>query len=186
MGWTCPYGHSQFEQLSDWIKDKESFMPLVLCSEGHVVDAGATDGIDFGGVTSCMTITCLLADGSKVAAHDAIFQRVQPQIFTALKGQIAGRAVSKVITAGAGSMWTPRMTSQTQLSNEFAKNDSTWASRSWDKQLAQMEPFLISSNPEHFRQILAWQFGVELASVSYTKYDEGRIQISPNGTLQTG
>ena len=158
-------------------------MATIPCTEGMVVEGGSDDGITYPSVTSCMTITCLLDGGAKVGAHDAIFQRVQPQVFMALKGKIGKRTVQKVRAAGSGSSWTPRMTSQVQLSEDFAKNDKTWASKKWSDQLAAMESFLISRNEEQFRRMLAWQFAVDLADVTFNKFDEGNIEILDDGTL---
>lgn len=158
----------------------------IKCSEGQVVSASDKEGIDFGGVTSCMTITCCLSDGSKVAAHDGVFQRVQPHIFKALKGKLTSRKVSRVIAAGSGSCWTHRMESVAQLSENFAKNDPHWKEKGWETQLSMMAPFLVSKSVDNFKQILAWQFDVSKSDVSFTKYDEGRIQVSAGGEVTTG
>ncbi len=161
-------------------------MPAILCSEGKIVEASGTQGIDFGGVTSCMTITCILNDGTKVAAHDAIWLRVAPHIFKAILGKINSRKITKVIAAGAGSCWTPQMNSQQNLSDTLSKNDPNWAKRKWDDQLEEMKPFLVSGNTDKFKQVLAWHFNVSVSAVEYHNYDFGRIQIGADGTPTFG
>lgn len=160
-------------------------MPI-KCSEGKVVEAGKTEGIDFGGVTSCMTITCILADGQKVAAHDGVFERVNPHIFKALKGKLNKRSVARILAAGSGSCWTPRMGSQTELSDSFAKNDPHWKDKGWETQLNMMAPFLVSKNVDNFKQILSWHFGVSKSDIEYKNFDGGQIQITSEGALKTG
>lgn len=160
-------------------------MPI-MCSEGQVVQVDKSQGIDFGGVTSCMTITCILEDGVKVAAHDGVFERVKPHIFKALKGKLNKRSVARIVVAGSGSCWTPRMGSQQDLASSFVKNDPKFGGKSWEEQLKMMKPFLVSKNVDNFKQILSWTFDVPKSDIEYENYDEGRIQITSGGALKTG
>ncbi len=163
-------------------------MPItpIACNEGQLVEAPRAKGVDFGSVTSCMTITCLLDDGHKVAAHDAVFQRVTPHIFTALKQQIGTRTVSKVLAAGAGSCWTWDMRSQADLSDSLSQTVPGWNQAPWATQLKNMEGYLISRNIANFRKKLADTFGVSVDKVEYQLYDEGKIQVLSIGVLKTG
>jgi hypothetical protein len=154
------------------------------CSEGEVKEAKPDDDIDFGAVTSCMTITCILEDGGKVAAHDAIYQRVSPHIFEALKRKLDNRKVARVVAAGSGSCWTPEMQSQAELADSFQRNSGTFAQKSQLDQLADMAPHLVSRNVEHFKRKLALKFGTE--SVEFTDFDDGRIWIDREGHVHTG
>jgi hypothetical protein len=133
-----------------------------------------------------MTITCILKDGGKVAAHDGVFERVKPYIFQALKGKLNKRSVVRVVAAGSGSCWTPLMKSQQDLANNLAKNDPTWKGKSWEDQLGMMEPFLVSKNVDNFKQILSWHFDIAKSDIEYKNYDVGTIQITSGGALKTG
>jgi hypothetical protein len=163
-------------------------MPItpIPCNEGKLVEAPRTQGVDFGSVTSCMTITCLLDDGHKVAAHDAVFERVTPHIFTALKQKIGSRTVSKVLAAGAGSCWTWDMRSQADLSQTLAQTVPGWSQSPWTAQLKNMEGYLISRNIASFKKKLAETFGVSVDKVEYQLYDEGAIQVLSIGVLKVG
>jgi hypothetical protein len=137
-----------------------------------------------------MTITCILADKSKVAAHDAIDKRVRPQIIYAIKSRVTALnkgKVERVIAAGAGSCWTPFLQSQRELWEGLKKNSPNLAKLTDMQALYQCAPFLISGSQENknkFLDILKRDLGA--AQTSYTNYDFGRIQITAGGELDLG
>jgi hypothetical protein len=157
----------------------------IKCSEGQVVYASPTEGIDFGGVTSCMTITCILTDGSKVAAHDAVYKRVKPHIIYVLKAKMKflGKKAERVIAAGAGSAWTPSMQSQTELFGGMARADPSVKNLSDLQALNLMEGFLVSRNQDKFRDFLSRDLGVPKDKTEFTNHDFGSISVSAEGEL---
>lgn len=165
-------------------------MADIHCSEGMVVKAKATEGIDFGGVTSCMTITCILESSgaseiNKLAAHDGVFERVKPHIFEALKGRLEGRKVARIIAAGGGSYWSPEMKSQSELWAAATSNKPVLSKTNYAGQLDILSPLLISKNVDAFIKELARQFDVNLNAISFKNWDEGRVQITAAGELVT-
>lgn len=160
-------------------------MTMIPCTEGRVVVASAADGIDFGAVNSCMTISCILDDGSKIAAHDAVFKRVQPQIVFALKGRVpAGRHITRVIAAGAGTCWTPTMESQQELASGMSKADPSFKEQSWQEQDRLMFPNMITRNVARFTEVLSRDLGVDAGAVEFRDVAEGKIKLNPDGTLE--
>ena len=160
-------------------------MTMIPCTEGRVVVASAADGIDFGAVNSCMTISCILDDGSKIAAHDAIFKRVQPQILFALKERVpADRQIARVIAAGAGTCWTPTMESQQELASGMSKADPSFKEQSWQEQDRLMFPNMITRNVARFTEVLSRDLGVAAGAVEFRDVAEGKIKLNPDGTLE--
>jgi hypothetical protein len=81
-------------------------MPL---SEGQVGTGQSGSGIEYSGVTSCLTVTCLLDDGSYVGGHLSLQQveKDSTEVLPAMKDLIAGRKVTKVVVAGQLDTWNP-------------------------------------------------------------------------------
>jgi hypothetical protein len=138
----------------------------VLCSESEVKSASAKQAIDFGGVTSCMTIACVFEDGSKAGAHEGLFARVSGGSVNRLKGLVQSKKLAKVLAAGDGMTWT---LSGGTLKTNF--DDATAALISEDKGAG-------------FKSFLQSQLGA--GTVDFTQFAEGRIQVSAGGELKTG
>lgn len=86
-------------------------MPPVFCSEGQVRTANAGQKFAFGHVDSCMTITCSLADGSRVAAHFVQFGQTQAMLGQ-MRTMIGGRTVKLIQAVGQLTTWTPDLQEQ--------------------------------------------------------------------------
>lgn len=146
----------------------------VHISEDHVGTAAAADTINFGAVTSCMTITCLLDDGSKVAAH--LVQEGSPtKTFLALKAALQGKTVSKVAAVGDGASWGPKL----KTSGEII---SAVSDKSYMEQLAWMEDNrdkYISGAREEFEAYLLGQLGDGSTKFAFRQWDYGNLSIGP-------
>lgn len=148
----------------------------VLCSEGQHVTAAPNQGVNFGGVTSCMTLTCILADGSKVAGHlsQANYVGVVPGMLVG----IAGRTVSKVIAAGTFGAWTPNLEDQAT----FIQNHYHGIPPATDLQLLRdferLRPFAAHHKPQ-LRLFLQGTFGC--ATIRDVDFDEGAISVNAAG-----
>jgi len=139
----------------------------VVCSESQVKRASPKQGLDFGGVTSCMTVACVFEDGSKAGAHEGLFARVPGGAVGRLKALIAGKKVARVIASGDGLTWI--------LTGESLKptfEDAT-AARIGEgvEQTSAFTTFLKSA--------------LAAGTADFTQYAEGRIQITAGGELKT-
>ena len=67
--------------------------------------------IDYGGVTSCMTVTCLLADGSTVGGHLSLQRHPgkhdSTEVLPAMQTLIGGKKITSVVLAGQMDLWNP-------------------------------------------------------------------------------
>jgi hypothetical protein len=77
--------------------------------EGEVGQGAAGEGIDYGAVTSCMTVTLVLDDGSYVGGHLSL---LIPQgaldstsVLPAMANLVGGRQVTWVHLAGQSDTW---------------------------------------------------------------------------------
>ena len=92
--------------------------------EGQVDTGAAGEGISYSGVTSCLTVTCLIEDGGYVGGHLSLIKKNinSAEVLPAMKQLIAGRGVAKVHLQGQLDMWNPQyfvipLTSDTGESN---------------------------------------------------------------------
>lgn len=83
----------------------------IICSEGESKSARPGQDINFGSITSCMTITLTLDKGWKIAVHEGL--EAHPRMGTAvaelddwLKNGIPGARIKKIRAYGAGTFWT--------------------------------------------------------------------------------
>jgi hypothetical protein len=96
-------------------------MPL---SEGQIGTGQSGSGVEYTGVTSCLTVTCLLDDGSYVGGHLSL-QKVEKdstEVLPAMKDLIGGRKVSKVIVAGQLETWNPAYFTKPLYNNNMESN----------------------------------------------------------------
>lgn len=93
----------------------------VHCFEGNATWVRSDQSINFGPVTSCMTITLILDDGSKLAAHDAIQCRTDDgnalETLSKMLKTVHNK-VKKVRAYGVGGIWTIDLKTQKELSAE--------------------------------------------------------------------
>ena len=85
--------------------------------EGQVDEAGP-EGIEYGAVTSCMTVTGLLDDGRHVGGHLSLTipdgRYDSASVLPAMWGLVGGRTVVRVHLAGNGDMWSPSYLTEPQ------------------------------------------------------------------------
>ncbi|MFF4403499.1 hypothetical protein ACFY2W_21145 [Streptomyces sp. NPDC001262] len=83
----------------------------VRITEGQVAETGPGGTIVYPSVTSCLTVTVRLRDGSKVGAHASLFQVPgayrSDAILAAVKQRVGARAVRAVEVRGAVGAWDP-------------------------------------------------------------------------------
>src|SRR5580704_15847843 len=89
--------------------DGESEEDVMGLGEGEVGTGAGS--IDYDGVTSCLTVTCLLADGSTVGGHLSL-QRASgkldsTEVLPAMRSLIGGKAITSVVIAGQTYRWNP-------------------------------------------------------------------------------
>lgn len=147
----------------------------VEISEDHVGIAGPADTINFGAVTSCMTITCLLDDGSKVAAHLVQFGGSPDKTLMALKAAVQGKTVTKVVAMGDGDSWGPTLQTSEQIT---AASGAT----SYVKQLEWMQKNrdkFITGALKAFKDNLLGQVGSGSTKFTFVPWSEGTLTLAP-------
>lgn len=109
------------ETLRHIVEEAESKADAISCLEGQVKVASVGQEINFGDVTTCMTITVTMKDGTRVTAHEGMFQSVGdisdmtatrlPAIVTKIQSKIeslkGSHEVVSVLAKGAGGFWQP-------------------------------------------------------------------------------
>ena len=75
----------------------------ITIKEDEIKRAPSGKSIKYPSVTSCMTITCELEDGEKVGGHAFLFGRTGADFIAAMKTEIGGTKVIKVIAQGEGA-----------------------------------------------------------------------------------
>ena len=162
----------------------------VKCSEGDVVEAAPTQGIDFGGVTSCMTLTCILSDGSKVAGH--AWQFGYEHILSDMQTLLSGKTVSRILIAGVGGAWTPDFKSQATILERFKERNDIpesaevmehmgWSGADGYARLsAALAPFSAAANTSTFTSFIGSALG---GTASFTESSSGSIKVTAEGAL---
>ena len=131
------------------------------CVEGEFVQASSEQEIDFVGMSSCMAITCIMQDGSKIAAHDAVNHRVPGGGAVAKLAALVQQHESNVANikaVGIGACWGPQMqTGQELIDNVQVPHDHDGDHDQY-KQL-QMRAASIENNKDDFIQYLKESLG---------------------------
>jgi hypothetical protein len=74
-------------------------------------DVGESDNgkIEYSGVSSCVTVTCLLADGHAVGGHLSLMKvnKASNEVLPAMKDKVSGREIKKIHIAGDLNSWSP-------------------------------------------------------------------------------
>jgi hypothetical protein len=149
----------------------------VKCAEGEVKTAAKDEEVDFGGVTSCMTITCVLEDGRKVSAHEGLEKRVSGGAYSALKAAIGTQKVVKVLAAGGGNYWSPNLETSGQIIG-----DTTHLSFLQEQELLERSRSkLIVGAKSKFVAKLKSEFGTDDAS--FEDWDMGALKISTDNKV---
>lgn len=155
-----------------------------------MVEAASGQGINFGAVTSCMTVTCILADGSKVAGH--AWQFGYDHILSSIKSKLSGRTVSEILVAGVGGVWTPDFENQATMMVRYKKANSIpesaevmehmgWRGAEGYESLAQaLSPYSAASDTSAFTSHIGSELG---GSASFTESSAGTIKVTADGDL---
>lgn len=149
----------------------------VKCSEGEVKTAAKDEEVDFGGVTSCMTITCILEDGTKVSAHEGLEKRVSGGAYSALKSAIGSKKVAKVLAAGGGDYWSPDL----KTSGEIIGDTRNLSFKQEQELLKQNKSKLIAGAKSTFVDKLKSEFGT--TDASFEDWDMGALKISSDNKV---
>lgn len=135
----------------------------VKCGEGETKIAGAGQKVDFGGVTSCMTFTCVLADGRKVVSHEGVKQR--SNAMTAIPALMRDKAVTspvqKLFAVGVGGSWTHRLEPVTSTTGHD----------------------MVSNKKAEFGEFVKASLGAGAAAFSFTEHSAGDVKVTAGGTL---
>ena len=123
-----------------------------------------------------MTITCMLDNGTKIGAHEAVLKRVAPRIFDNVKGRLGQRKITSVIAAGAGRFWSKELTTQ----KDFASANKDIEENEAYKRFGAVSAI---QNYSPFVKFLSEGFGVATDNVQYDDYEPGRIQINTQGAV---
>jgi hypothetical protein len=162
----------------------------VSCSEGEVVEAEAGQGVDFGGVTSCMTVTCILSDGAKIAGH--AWQFGYDHILSGISARISGRTVDRVIVAGVSGAWTPDFENQATMITRYKKAHDIpedaelmahmgWSgAEGYERLSAALAPLSAAADLSTFKGTISGALG---GTVSFTDSSAGTIRVRSDGTL---
>jgi len=97
-----------------------------------------TGSIDYAEVTSCMTVTCLLEDGSAVGGHLSLQRKAgkhdSTEVLPAMQTLIGGKKVTSVVLAGQMDLWNPAYLQKPAISDAGENNhdpalsgDSMWS-----------------------------------------------------------
>lgn len=105
-----PHNEIEFEQgehdkLNELIGQLEPMAETVLCYESEAKTAQPWQNLDFGPVSTCVTITCILSDGTRIGAHEGWQLRVGGGAMATLKRVIGGRKLTQVIVNGVLNEW---------------------------------------------------------------------------------
>jgi hypothetical protein len=150
--------------------------PPILCSEGQHVAAAPNQGVNFGGVTSCMTLTCVLADRSKVAGH--LSQANYAGVIAGMQARIAGRTVTKVIAAGTFGAWTPNLEDQATFIQRHYRGQPPATDLQLLQDFERLRPFAVDHMLQ-FRVFLQGAFGC--GTIRTVNFDEGSISVNAAG-----
>jgi hypothetical protein len=166
------------------VQRSQELEEVVKISEGEVKTGSANAKMDFGGVTTCMTITCILEDGTKVSAHEALLKRVPGTAFKALKDKIGGAKVKKVIASGGANYWTPDLDPQSKVMEDIKKKKGIVEELSFMQEMELLEEVnseLVSGNTKAFTDKLKMEFGT--SNVTFEDYDLGNIMIDSDNSI---
>ncbi|MGH9328620.1 MAG: hypothetical protein ACRD2B_18280 [Terriglobia bacterium] len=139
--------------------------------------AAKSEEVDFGGVTSCMTITCILEDGTKVSAHEGLEKRVPGGAYAALKSAIGTKKVAQVLAVGGGNYWSPGL----KTSGEIIGDTSNLNFLQEQALLESKRGQLIVGAKQEFVAKLKSEFGTEAAS--FEDWDMGTVKISSDNKV---
>ena len=117
------YSRYDYAMLRKKIREFEKEEATVKCAEGESKFLQPNQEVDFGMITSCMTITLSLSNGWKIVAHDAL--QARPSKGNAVK-ELQDRltvfpeaTVTKIRAYDSGANWTYDMKTKDEEGKEF-------------------------------------------------------------------
>ncbi len=89
--------------------------------EGEVGEAGE-EGIEYGAVTSCLTVTCLMDDGSHIGGHLSLVippgRLDSSLVLTSMRSMFGARSPIMVHIAGQLDLWNSRYLREPLMTGE--------------------------------------------------------------------
>ncbi|MCI4235889.1 hypothetical protein F6X50_11185 [Dickeya dianthicola] len=159
----------------------------VEIQENEVRAAAAGEGIRYPSLSSCMSITCILNNGSKVGAHAYQFGDSGITLINRMKALIGNTPVAAVKAKGHGGCWGKNLQSQLELAPEAIqqwKNANPNINREpTDLELIPyLQPLFIAAEPVVFKNWLNTQFNVQNATFTDMSID-GDVDIDAAGNF---
>lgn len=165
------YTAREYIRIKDKIWLEERFEPKlkeISCFEGEAKRARPDQRVNFGPVTSCMTITITLDDNSKIVAHDAVKCRTEDgNALTTLSKMLKAvpNKAKKIRAYGVGGSWTVDLQTQEEIG---------------DAEKFRQQRINHGENDKQFKEKLKGTFGC--SDVTYEDM-EGKIKLESTGEL---
>ncbi|ANE74760.1 hypothetical protein [Dickeya solani] len=155
--------------------------------EDEVKSATATEGIHYPSLSSCMSITCILNNGSKVGAHAYQFGDSGITLINRMKALIGNNTVVAVKAKGHGGCWGKELQSQLDLAPvaiQRWKNANPNINREPNdlELIPYLQPLFITADPIAFENWLKTQFNTQNATFIDMDID-GDVNIDANGNF---
>ncbi|WOA53039.1 hypothetical protein [Dickeya solani] len=155
--------------------------------EDEVKSATATEGIYYPSLSSCMSITCILNNGSKVGAHAYQFGDSGITLINRMKALIGNNTVVAVKAKGHGGCWGKELQSQLDLAPvaiQRWKNANPNINREPNdlELIPYLQPLFITADPIAFENWLKTQFNTQNATFIDMDID-GDVNIDANGNF---
>jgi hypothetical protein len=118
------YSTYDYAMLRKKVRLLEKQEKTVLCSEGESKFVQPGQKVDFGGVSSCMTITLTLDNNWKIVAHDGLRARcglgsAVKELQDRLKIVFPDKQVTKIRAYGAAGSWTYELKTPDEEGDNF-------------------------------------------------------------------
>ncbi|WP_052303362.1 hypothetical protein [Dickeya dadantii] len=159
----------------------------VEIQENEVRAAAAGEGIHYPSLSSCMSITCILNNGSKVGAHAYQFGDSGITLINRMKALIGNNIVVAVKAKGHGGCWGKNLQSQFELAPEAIQkwkdaNPNINGEPTDLELIPYFQPLFITADPVVFRNWLNAQFNVQNATFTDMSID-GNVDVDANGNF---
>ncbi|MFB3776121.1 MAG: hypothetical protein ACE141_00885 [Bryobacteraceae bacterium] len=153
------------------------------CLENQVVTAKAGEKIDFGWVDSCMTVTCNMVDGTRVAGHFVQYGDKEA-VFATMSLAIGTRLIRSIRLVGQLRSWTPDLQEQPAIIEQATKN---WTKAQKDEMQKMsmievdrkygkyFEQFSIAGKPDAFKEYIYRKLGCPVSNMSLRAHESGLL-----------
>ncbi len=159
----------------------------ISIAENEVKTAEVADTIKYPSVTSCMTITLVLANGKKVGGHIGLYAGSAGGVIGRMNAARGGIAISTILAKGHGSIWGSHLQNTEELrpmiSDEFLRRHPNGDFESIGyEEFGEIQGVLsIQQNQGVFTNWIAGQFGG--GAVVYQNTGDGDLYIAADGTF---